>query len=369
MKTLSTPLSPTPGATGRRPTMKDVAALVGVHQTTVSLALRDHPGIPAATREKIRQAAAKIGYRPDPALDAFNFYRLSNHPIRSAPLMAFLSDQPSAGAFSASPVHRDLYEGAHAQAEKLGFVLERFLVGPRQLSAARLGHVMEARNINCVLLGAFSLETSELPLDWSRLCALKIDSFHVQPRLDVVSANYQDAARQAVLRLRAQGRRRIGLVIARGDEVRLENQAYAGYLVEHATHDWARTIPPFAIDSAVAGDDREWAAWLAAHRVDGLVVTVACWDAWLAEARIARPELPTVCFQVRAESGRPGLVLNHRQVGSRAVELLAMRWHTNQRGLPAFVSTTFTPVDWCDGTAASLAALAQDRAPVVTGAR
>ena len=125
MKTLSTPLATTPGAPGRRPTMKDVAALVGVHQTTVSLALRDHPGIPVATREKIREAAARIGYRPDPALDAFNFYRLSNHPIRSAPLMAFLSDQPSAAAFSGSAVHRDLYEGARAQAEKLGFVLER----------------------------------------------------------------------------------------------------------------------------------------------------------------------------------------------------------------------------------------------------
>lgn len=363
MKTLSTPLVTTSGAPGRRPTMKDVAALVGVHQTTVSLALRDHPGIPATTREKIRQAAAKIGYRPDPALDAFNFYRLSNHPIRSAPLMAFLSDQPSARAFSTSTVHRELYEGAHAHAEKLGFVLERFLVGPGQLSAARLGHVMEARNINCVLLGAFSLETSELPLDWTRLCALKIDSFHVRPRLDIVSANYQDAARQAVLRLRAQGRRRIGLVIARGDETRLENLAYAGYLVEHATPDWARTIPPFALDGAATGDGREWAAWLTSHRIDGLVVTTACWDAWLAQARLPRPELPTVCFQGQAETGRPGLVLNHRQVGARAVELLAMRWHTNQRGLPAFVSTTFTPVDWCDGSAECAAAVMQSGAP------
>ena len=350
MKTLSTPLATTPGAPGRRPTMKDVAALVGVHQTTVSLALRDHPGIPVATREKIREAAARIGYRPDPALDAFNFYRLSNHPIRSAPLMAFLSDQPSSSACSGSVVHRDLYEGARAQAEKLGFVLERFLVGPGQLSAARLDHVLVARNIGCVLLGAFSLETAELPLDWSRLCALKIDSFHVQPRLDVVSANYQDAARQAVLRLRAQGRRRIGLVIARGDETRLENHAYAGFLVEHATTDWERTIPPFAIDDASAGPVRDWAEWLSRHRIDALVVAAPGWDGWLEHAGIQAPGIPVVRFRVRAERGQPGLVLNHREVGGRAVELLAMRWHTNQRGLPAFVSNTFTPVDWSDGS-------------------
>ena len=201
--------------------------------------------------------------------------------------------------------------------------------------------------------------TAELPLDWSRLCALKIDSFHVQPRLDVVSANYQDAARQAVLRLRAQGRRRIGLVIARGDETRLENHAYAGFLVEHATTDWERTIPPFAIDDASAGPVRDWAEWLSRHRIDALVVAAPGWDGWLEQAGIQAPGIPVVRFRVRAERGQPGLVLNHREVGVRAVELLAMRWHTNQRGLPAFVSNTFTPVDWSDGSELGAPAVAE----------
>ena len=36
----------------RRPTMTDVAERAGVSQATVSLALRDHPRIPAATRAR-----------------------------------------------------------------------------------------------------------------------------------------------------------------------------------------------------------------------------------------------------------------------------------------------------------------------------
>jgi len=46
--------------------MRDVARAAGVHQTTVSLALRNHASIPAATRERIKAAAAELGYKQIP---------------------------------------------------------------------------------------------------------------------------------------------------------------------------------------------------------------------------------------------------------------------------------------------------------------
>jgi len=41
-----------------------VAARAGVSQATVSRALRDHPGVSPATRARVRQAAAELGYAP-----------------------------------------------------------------------------------------------------------------------------------------------------------------------------------------------------------------------------------------------------------------------------------------------------------------
>lgn len=59
----------------KRTTIRDIAAKTGYHYTTVSLALRDHPSIPEATREKIKEAAEELHYRRDPVLSALMAHR------------------------------------------------------------------------------------------------------------------------------------------------------------------------------------------------------------------------------------------------------------------------------------------------------
>ncbi len=59
--------SSTGSGRGRRPTMKDVAAHLGVSQTLVSMVFRNAPGASDSTRERVFQAAAELGYRPDTA--------------------------------------------------------------------------------------------------------------------------------------------------------------------------------------------------------------------------------------------------------------------------------------------------------------
>lgn len=48
------------------PTIADVARAAGVSKSLVSLTLNDRPGVADQTRERIRQAAVHLGWRPDP---------------------------------------------------------------------------------------------------------------------------------------------------------------------------------------------------------------------------------------------------------------------------------------------------------------
>ncbi|MFT4052037.1 MAG: LacI family DNA-binding transcriptional regulator [Microbacterium sp.] len=54
---------------GHRPTLADVAARAGLSKAAVSMILNDRPGsrLSAEAAEKVRAAAAELGYRPNPA--------------------------------------------------------------------------------------------------------------------------------------------------------------------------------------------------------------------------------------------------------------------------------------------------------------
>jgi len=58
-----------------RVTLKDLAAELGLSVAAVSMALRNHRKIAAATRERVKAKAAELGYRPDPTLRALADYR------------------------------------------------------------------------------------------------------------------------------------------------------------------------------------------------------------------------------------------------------------------------------------------------------
>ena len=51
----------------RTPTMKDVAKLAGVSQTTVSFVINDNAeaGIPDETQQRVWDAIEQLGYRPN----------------------------------------------------------------------------------------------------------------------------------------------------------------------------------------------------------------------------------------------------------------------------------------------------------------
>ena len=333
----------------RRVTMSDVALAAHVHKSTVSLALRNQPKLNAATRERIRKIAEELGYRPDPMLDLFNLHRRALAPPRPAGAIAFVSDLPSAAAFARSERHEGIFAAAREEAKQLNFTLELFLVGPAQLSPARLSQVLLARGITGILLGAFSPATRSLNIDWSNFCVVGIESMQVEPRVDNVSTDYFQAARLSVLQLSQRGSRNVGFIVANDLGAEIEGQLRAGYLVESHAKSPARTTPFCHLDEE-ADDSERLLQWINAKKLNGVVgcgVNLAGLTARIhpdAVGRVAWASIDirsatTVCPRVPALFG---------ELGRRAIELLVMRLRINLRGLPANPATTFFPVEWRD---------------------
>src|ERR1043165_7947044 len=94
-----------------RPTTREIAALVGVHQTTVSLALRNHPRIPLATRHRIQQAAQNMGYHQGARSTALMHRRRLRRTQRQAEVIDYISDEKTRPSGHPQGTYVDQLEG------------------------------------------------------------------------------------------------------------------------------------------------------------------------------------------------------------------------------------------------------------------
>jgi len=73
----------------KRATIKDIACEAGVHHATVSRALRGLPSVAQETVRRVKAAAGKLGYEPDPMMHALAVYRSANRETRYRETIAF----------------------------------------------------------------------------------------------------------------------------------------------------------------------------------------------------------------------------------------------------------------------------------------
>ena len=347
--------APTPK---RYHTLADIAARAAVHVTTVSLALRDHPSIPPATRARIRAVAREFGYQRDPLLDALNFHRASQTRQARSMNSAFVVHAGATrlfGGFGGHHYQPLVYAGAKAAAEARGHTLDIFVVGQGHLAPARLNTILTARGISGVLLSTFDIDIERLELDWGQFCAVKIECTHLTPHLDSVSNDQLQVARLAMRRLRKLGYRRIGLATAREDQTRLAESFGMGVLIEQASFPEAECVPALIFSLAeVPILPRLVTEWMREHRVD---VIISNWNELFDTFATAGIRLPDdvafACLDIPPSMPHvAGVVQNHGLVGQRAMEQLAIMTDAYQRGVPEAQTITYVPGYWQDGVTA-----------------
>ncbi|MDX2186282.1 MAG: LacI family DNA-binding transcriptional regulator [Opitutaceae bacterium] len=348
----------------RAPTLADIGARVGVHVTTVSLALRDHPSIPERTRAVIREAARELGYQRDPLLDAFNFHRSRVKQRAKTLNSAFVVHSGAGRFFGGNPYKPQVYAGATAVAEARGHSLDIFVVGRDHLSPSRLNSILNARGVTSVLLSTFEIDIQELDLDWDQFCAVKIECLHLKPDIDAVSNDQLQVARLAMRSLRRLGYRRIGLATAHEDQERLAESFGMGVLVEQESLPSEECVPPLFFHLSDVPDlARIVSNWMREHAVD---VIISNWNELLDIFATSGIRLPhDVAFaSLDVPPSLPhlaGMVQNHRLVGQRAMEQLAIMADAYQRGIPKAQTVTYIPGFWKDGETAPVRLRRQGR--------
>jgi LacI family transcriptional regulator len=184
---------------------------------------------------------------------------------------------------------------------------------------------------------------------------VKIECLHLTPHLDVVSSDQLQVARLALRSLRKLGYRRIGLATAREDQMRLAESFGMGVLIEQASLPETECVSPLIFSLAeVPMLPQLVPEWMRAQKVD---VIISNWNELLDTFATAGIRLPDdVAFaSLDVPPSLPyiaGVVQNHRLVGQRAMEQLAIMTDAHQRGVPLAQTITHIPGFWQNGASA-----------------
>ncbi len=352
-----------------RITMAQVAARAGVHPTTVSLALRNHPSIPPSTRDRLRALAEEMGYRPDPALNALTVYRHAKSPRREPPPLAYLTHWDTECGWKQTHAHASFHAGANARATSLGFRLEHFWLGETGMSPRRLSDILIARGITGIIVSSHLPDHDHpLQLDWSRFSAVKIDCMPREPDLHHVTNDQRAIAQLAVRRSLAAGYRRIGMVIPYWWDDFVDLAWSAGFLAEQQRLPAEDRIPilfysdPNTSAAVATGGDslvptRDFNDWYRRHRPEVILSKEQFVRPRLAELGISVPrDVAYVELYLKPDGTTAGVRNNCDRVGALAVETLVGLMQQNSSGIPEFPTASLVEGTWFDGATLPLRA-------------
>ncbi|HYD85417.1 MAG TPA: LacI family DNA-binding transcriptional regulator [Opitutus sp.] len=332
-----------------RATLQDIATLAGVGKATVSLALRNHPKISAATRARVQAAAEQLHYRPDPALARIAAHRWRSREHPSDLTLAFITmshpwthDEPLI----------DLRLGATAQADRLGYRLEHFRLddfpGPEQLA-----RVLFHRGIRGVIVGTIFREDFAQRFPWENFVGMGCHIGYHQPPVNVVIPDFHHAVVRAWREAVNAGYRRIGLAMLRELEaVDLFDKVSAALFCQERLNPELNPIP---LQHFPLEDHTEFRAWMRQHQPDVVIGfnDVVHW--WLREGNFRVPnEVAFISLDTQVNAEREGPMLSgmnpdYEYIGRTSVSQLDILLRTNQQGIPERPLTVHVPSVWVPG--------------------
>ncbi|MEV0404992.1 LacI family DNA-binding transcriptional regulator [Actinoallomurus sp. NPDC050550] len=217
---------PSDAGAGRRPTLLDVARRAGVSRATASLVIRDAAGPSAESRERVRKAAAELGYRPDQAARSLR--------RRNSRLIGVM--------FTAQePFHADLIESIYAATEEVGYDVVLSAVVPSRGERRALEALIASRCEAVVLLGAGEACTTDFG---SRLPVVEIGRSPNETVFDAVHTADDEGARLAVDHLVSLGHRDIVHVDGGDQPGAVERRSgYLDAMRRHGLQRRARVLP------------------------------------------------------------------------------------------------------------------------------
>ena len=336
----------------RRVTVRDIAAEVGLHFTTVAEALRDSPRVKEETKRRVQEAADRMGYRVDPMLTALSAYRRGKRQPVYQGNLAWINGFGEPDFFVRN---RGFYSGCFAGAKKrgseLGYRLESFWLAEPRMSAPRASRILRSRNMAGVIVGPMPLGVDELNLQWDKFCSVRIGYSVRALKLTTVVSDQFSNMRWLYEKMLGLGFRRIGFACPQLVDDRVNNRWSGAYLSMQTRYGRQECLEPF-FDDEIQCSKAAFLRWHETTQPDVIITGGGTnYYEFLLEDGISVPE-EVQLVSIHAEgldNPQAGIRQNSELVGMVSVDQLVGVIHRFFHGLEPYPKTVTVRGEWKDG--------------------
>ncbi|MCF3649389.1 LacI family DNA-binding transcriptional regulator [Synoicihabitans lomoniglobus] len=333
----------------RRVTQQDIAKELGLDKSTVSLALRNNPGIAKATLERVQGMADKLGYRPDPALSNLARQRWAGHETGSGAALAYLIDSRMANADQ----HRRFLDPARARAEGRGYLLHEFdLAEYSSMKAA--SRVLNHRGIRGLLVPQFAHTNGpslfEMPA--ANFTVVCLDLGWVSVPFHIVAPDMFENTRRVWREVVNRGYKRIGGAILSHTPQAVDDAARYGASAasQHEFIPKKDRIPLLTTDHA---DRAGFMKWFERHEPEVVIAFISRVYDWILETGRRVPEDVAVASLSVFPDQTPevsGVLRQVDNIGITGVDALIAAMHEHEWGIPTLQRKLSLEPIWYEGT-------------------
>lgn len=329
--------------------MREIAEAAGLSTATISRALAAHPRIPDATRRRVHDLAASLGYHSNPLLSAYARQRRGATTRTDTTTLAYVTNFPTADAWRENPFYERLFLGAGDQARANGYHLEHFWMRSPGMTGKRLSDILDSRGIVGVCVAPTPI-VRRLDLDWARFCCVTVGYSLQHPVLHRTAPHHFQAVLDAGRALWRRGYTRIGLCL-HADTSHCVNDLWLAAAMLTRRHNPKSPLKVFIHDeTSLARVPR----WVRKERLQALLSDNHDARHILLRAGIATPgDIDYVTLnRTRDDAEIAGIDQRPEAVGAAAIDLLLGLLQRGERGVPHIPVTSMIDGEWIEGVAA-----------------
>ncbi|MBW8781677.1 MAG: LacI family DNA-binding transcriptional regulator [Verrucomicrobia bacterium] len=330
--------------------MADIARKVGLGRSTVSMALRNHPEIATATRDRVLKAASELGYQPNPLIALLMSRLHEETATRRDTVLAVINEPEADWNWRDFPIFQTMWAGIEAQAKRRGYLVEEFRVGPNGMSPERLNQILVTRGIPGLILAPKFGTTPSRFTRWENFAAVTADLSVKTPGLSRTCIDHFHNFNRAWAELEARGYRRIGFLNNPGLSIRCDHQYHAANLVKLDLLPPERRVAPLILPGEETTADNV-RTWLRKERPDAVLLASADYMLRIVREVAAVPEeLGVAALELGcAPADMSGIDERMHDIGEAAVDMLIGRLQRNERGPVSAPRTLHVEGVWRDG--------------------